>query len=144
MNDPHKAATPEKPDRPGMPDKPKVVLPAPPPAPRTAADVVLGKPTPESVMEALRPIHDPELMISIVDLGLVYGAEVSADGKSVDVRMTLTSPGCPIGPELMAAVDHTARLIPGIDECRVQLVWDPPWDPTKMASEAAKEQLGIW
>ena len=112
--------------------------------PRPAGEVVLGRPTRETVIEALRPIHDPELMVSIVDLGLVYDAVVSDDGKKVEVSMTLTSPGCPIGPELMAAVDHTARLVPGIEEVQVRLVWEPPWDPTKMASDAAKEQLGIW
>ena len=95
-------------------------------------------------MEALRPVHDPELMISIVDLGLIYGVDLSEDGRRAEVRMTLTSPGCPIGPELMAAVDHTARMVPGLEEVHVQLVWDPPWDPVKMASEAAREQLGIW
>lgn len=110
------------------------------PAPAPAA----GLPTEASVLEALRPVHDPELMISIVDLGLVYGVDVSPDGKKLDVRMTLTSPGCPIGPELMAAVDHTARMVQGVEDVHVRLVWDPPWDPTKMASEAAKEQLGIW
>jgi len=95
-------------------------------------------------MEALRPIQDPELMISIVDLGLIYGVDVSPDGKKLEVRMTLTGPGCPIGPELMAAVDHTARTIPGVEDVEVRLVWEPAWDPTKMASETAKEMLGIW
>jgi metal-sulfur cluster biosynthetic enzyme len=105
---------------------------------------VLGRPTPESVREALRPVFDPELMISIVDLGLIYDVAVTGDGRDVDVAMTLTSPGCPIGPELMASVDHTARLVPGVENVHVRLVWDPPWDPTKMASEEAKEKLGIW
>jgi metal-sulfur cluster biosynthetic enzyme len=112
--------------------------PAPNPAPAP------GLPTKESVLEALRPVHDPELMISIVDLGLVYDVEVLDAGKKLEVKMTLTSPGCPIGPELMAAVDHTARMVPGVSDVHVQLVWDPPWDPTKMASELAREQLGIW
>ncbi len=103
-----------------------------------------GMPTEASVLEALRPVHDPELMISIVDLGLIYGVDLTEDGRKAEVRMTLTSPGCPIGPELMAAVDHTARLVPGLEDVKVRLVWDPPWDPTKMASETAKEQLGIW
>jgi metal-sulfur cluster biosynthetic enzyme len=83
-------------------------------------------------------------MISIVDLGLIYDVVVGPGGRKLDIDMTLTSPGCPIGPELMAAVDHTARLVPGVEDVSVRLVWDPPWDPTKMASDAAKEQLGIW
>ncbi|SRR5258706_14308558 len=117
--------------------------PAPPPSPGISP-AALGHPTKESVLEALRPVHDPELMISIVDLGLVYDVDVLEEGKKLEVRMTLTSPGCPIGPELMAAVDHTARLIPGVEDVHVQLVWEPAWDPTKMASELAREQLGIW
>jgi metal-sulfur cluster biosynthetic enzyme len=121
----------------------KAPVPAPVPAPGPAP-VPGSTPTKESVLEALRPVHDPELMISIVDLGLIYDVEVSPTGKGLEVKMTLTSPGCPIGPELMAAVDHTARLIPGVEDVHVQLVWDPPWDPTKMASELAREQLGIW
>ena len=121
-----------------MTDPAPVPNPAPNPAPAP------GLPTKESVLEALRPVHDPELMISIVDLGLVYDVEVLDAGKKLEVKMTLTSPGCPIGPELMAAVDHTARMVPGVSDVHVQLVWDPPWDPTKMASELAREQLGIW
>jgi metal-sulfur cluster biosynthetic enzyme len=138
--------------RPGDPgnDGPRDPSPAHPPhgippvRRPTASEIVLGKATPDTVREALRPIHDPELMISIVDLGLIYGIEVPEDGSRVTVRMTLTSPACPIGPELMAAVDHTVKLLPGVGEAKVELVWDPPWDPTKMASEAAREQLGIW
>ncbi|MCK6479224.1 MAG: metal-sulfur cluster assembly factor [Planctomycetaceae bacterium] len=103
-----------------------------------------GGPTKESVLEAIRPVHDPELMISVVDLGLVYEVVLDAAGRRAEVKMTLTSPGCPIGPELMAAVDGAARGVPGIEDVHVQLVWDPPWDPTKMASEDAKEKLGIW
>ena len=130
---------------PGMPSgpmmpKPVVAKVPPPPVPPGG----WGRPTKESVMEALRPVTDPELMISIVDLGLIYGVDLSEDARKVEVRMTLTSPGCPIGPELMAAVDHTARMIVGIEDVHVQLVWDPPWDPVKMASESAREQLGIW
>lgn len=117
---------------------------APPPPAPSASEMILGRPTSASVLEALRPVMDPELMISIVDLGLIYGVDVGEDGGRVEVRMSLTSPGCPIGPELMAAVDHTARLVPGVEDVHVQLVWDPPWDPTKMASDEAKEQLGIW
>jgi metal-sulfur cluster biosynthetic enzyme len=121
-----------------------VSAPAGEPQAPSAADMILGRPTSESVREALRPVHDPELMISIVDLGLIYGVEVAPDSGKVEVKMSLTSPGCPIGPELMAAVEHTARLVPGVEDVHVSLVWDPPWDPTKMASEEAKEQLGIW
>ena len=129
-----------KPDEP----KPKAESPAAKPVAAKPAPARPGLPTKESVLEALRPVHDPELMISIVDLGLIYDVAVAEDGKKLEVKMTLTSPGCPIGPELMAAVDHTARLVPGVEDVHVQLVWEPAWDPTKMASESAREQLGIW
>ena len=133
-----------KPETPAPhPAKPMVTTPKALAAPPVGLGPT-GKPTRTTVMEALRPIHDPELMISIVDLGLVYDAVVSPDGKKIEVSMTLTSPGCPIGPELMAAVDHTTRMIPGVESAEVKLVWEPAWDPTKMASDVAKEQLGIW
>jgi metal-sulfur cluster biosynthetic enzyme len=134
-----------KPEEPkSKPESPAAKPPAAKPPEAKPAPVRDGRPTKESVLEALRPVHDPELMISIVDLGLIYDVDVSADGKNLEVKMTLTSPGCPIGPELMAAVDHTARLVPGVQDVHVQLVWEPAWDPTKMASESAREQLGIW
>lgn len=95
------------------------------------------------ILEALKEVEDPELGISIVDLGLVYGIEV--EEKKVRVRMTLTSPGCPIGPMLQTAVHGTVtRVYPQAEDVRVDLVWNPPWDPYKMASEEAKDMLGIW
>lgn len=95
------------------------------------------------IMEALKEVEDPELGISIVELGLIYGIEID-DGK-VRVRMTLTSPGCPIGPMLQAAVHGTVlRVYPQAEDVKVDLVWNPPWDPYKMASEEAKDMLGIW
>lgn len=100
--------------------------------------------TPEQVLEALKPIKDPEIHISIVDLGLVYGVDVSEDGKKVVVRMTLTGPGCPVGPQILAAVHGTVAKQPGVETPDVQLVWDPPWNPVVHASEEAKDILGIW
>ncbi len=95
------------------------------------------------ILEALKEVEDPELGISIVELGLIYGIEV--EGKKVRVRMTLTSPGCPIGPMLQTAVHGTVtRVYPQAEDVRVDLVWNPPWDPYKMASEEAKDMLGIW
>ncbi len=95
------------------------------------------------ILEALKEVEDPELGISIVELGLVYGIEV--EEKKVRVRMTLTSPGCPIGPMLQAAVHGTVtRVYPQAEDVKVDLVWNPPWDPYKMASEEAKDMLGIW
>ncbi len=99
---------------------------------------------PEMVLEALRPITDPEIMISIVDLGLIYGVDVLEDGSKVAVRMTLTGPGCPVGPQILAAVHNTVAKITGVKEPDVQLVWDPPWNPVVHASDDAKDALGIW
>jgi metal-sulfur cluster biosynthetic enzyme len=99
--------------------------------------------TTEGIMESLKEVYDPELAINIVDLGLVYGVEI--EGKSVVVRMTLTSPGCPIGP-MLQTMAHGAitRAFPDVESVQVQLVWLPPWDPRTMASEEAKDMLGIW
>jgi len=111
------------------------------------AEVKLGdgeKLTPQHVLDALKPIKDPEIFLSIVDLGLVYGVDVSQDASKVVVRMTLTGPGCPVGPQILAAVHNTVSRIPGVKEPDVQLVWDPPWNPVIHASDDAKDVLGIW
>lgn len=100
--------------------------------------------TPQHVMEALRPIKDPEILLSIVDLGLIYGVDLSEDRTKCSVRMTLTGPGCPVGPQILAAVHNTVSRVPGIKEPDVQLVWDPPWNPVIHASDDAKDALGIW
>jgi len=89
--------------------------------------------TPERIMDALRPIKDPEIHISLVELGLVYGVDVSEDGKNVTVRMTLTGPGCPIGPQILAAVHATVAKQPGVETPDIQLVWEPQWNPVVLA-----------
>jgi len=100
--------------------------------------------TEEKVREALRPVQDPEIGLSILDLGLVYGVEVNEDERSVDVTMTLTSQMCPAGPEMLAAADMAVRRMPGVEKVQVHLVWEPPWDPRKHCSEEGKTYLGIW
>lgn len=100
--------------------------------------------TKEEIMNALKPIQDPELSISIVDLGLIYGVDSLNEGKKVLVEMTLTSPACPVGPQLMAAVHTKAASLPGVEDAEVKLVWTPKWDPKTMASEEAKDTLGIF
>ena len=100
--------------------------------------------TPELILDALRPIKDPEIHVSLVELGLIYGVDVTEDGKKVVVRMTLTGPGCPIGPQILAAVHATVAKQPGVETPDIQLVWDPPWNPVVHASEEAKDLLGIW
>ncbi|HOW98463.1 MAG TPA: iron-sulfur cluster assembly protein [Kiritimatiellia bacterium] len=92
-------------------------------------------------MEVLRHVYDPELQMDIVELGLVYGVELEPDGR-VKVNMTLTSPGCPYGPELVAEVKATLMMARGVKGVEVNVVWDPPWGPEKM-SEAARLDLGF-
>ena len=93
------------------------------------------------VIEALRTIFDPEIPVNIYDLGLVYDVKVDAAG-AVEVRMTLTSPQCPVAQSLPAEVQAKVKEVPGVTEAKVDVVWEPPWDPAKM-SEAAKLQLGM-
>ena len=100
--------------------------------------------TKEKILETLKPIVDPEIGISIVDLGLIYNAEYKEDTKKVHIDMTLTSPMCPVGPQLMAAVHTKAAGIEGVQDAEIKLVWTPKWDPKIMASEDAKDQLGIF
>jgi len=94
------------------------------------------------IWEAIRVVEDPELGTSIVELGLVYDVH-NVDGK-VNISMTLTSPFCPIGPMLMGQIETIVGELPGVKEVKVDLVWSPPWDPKTMASDEAKDLLGIW
>lgn len=103
----------------------------------------MAVPTKEQVIEVLKPIHDPEIRIGIVDLGLVYDADVSEDGVA-KVKMTLTTPACPYGEMLLAMVHREVEQMEGISKVEVHLVWDPPWDPKEMCSDYAKDLLGIW
>ena len=100
--------------------------------------------TQEMVLEALKPVVDPEIHVGVVDLGLVYGVDIEDCGRKLTVRMTLTSYMCPYGPMLMSQVQEVICSLPGVIEARVALVWEPPWDPRTMASEEAKDILGIW
>lgn len=100
--------------------------------------------TEDMVIESLKPVVDPEIGVGIVDLGLVYGADFEKDGKKVVVRMTLTSPMCPYGPQIINQVDDLLKYLPGVEESEVKVVWDPQWDPRTMASDEVKDKLGIW
>jgi metal-sulfur cluster biosynthetic enzyme len=100
--------------------------------------------TVDAVREALRPIQDPEIFISIVDLGLIRAVEISPDGAKVKVTMTLTTPFCPEGPMIVEAVNEALRALSGVREAEVDLQWNPPWDPRTEASDEVKAELGIW
>ncbi len=98
----------------------------------------------EKVWEALREVYDPEIPSNIVELGLVYvvAAEPVDGGHKVKIIMTLTAPGCGIGPVIVDDVRRRVLGVPGVKDADVELVFDPPWDPSRM-SEAAKLQLGF-
>lgn len=93
------------------------------------------------VVEALRSCFDPEIPVNIYELGLIYDVKVEPSG-AVEVRMTLTSPHCPVAQSLPAEVEARIKEVPGVTDARVEVVWEPPWEPSRM-SEAAKLQLGM-
>nr|MBN2276165.1 DUF59 domain-containing protein [candidate division Zixibacteria bacterium] len=99
--------------------------------------------TRELILEHISPIEDPEMHIGLVDLGLIYDVDIKKDGV-VNVTMTLTSPVCPIGPELSMMVQKKIEELEGVTDVNVYIVFDPPWDPAEMASDEAKDELGIW
>lgn len=109
--------------------------------PLDLVSLVSGKPGPDTLRDLLRDVIDPEIGINIVDLGLLYDIRLSADGTAA-VRMTLTTPGCPLGGYLTDAIHDTLQDIPGVTGADVQIVWHPPWDPDQMMSDWAKDQLG--
>jgi metal-sulfur cluster biosynthetic enzyme len=93
------------------------------------------------VRENLRTVIDPELGISIVDLGLIYGIEIKE--SNVEAKMTLTSPACPLGAVIQGQAHQCLKKLPWVNDVNIQLVWSPRWDPRQMASEDARMQLGI-
>lgn len=94
----------------------------------------------ESVRAALREVIDPELGCNIVDLGLIYGIDI-ADG-AVAVRMTVTTPGCPMGDSLTTGVENALSVVPGVRSVSVEMVWDPPWS-TELLSPEGHAFLGV-
>jgi FeS assembly SUF system protein len=97
--------------------------------------------TEEQVIDTLRKVYDPELPVNIYELGLIYGVEVAPSGE-VAIRMTLTAPNCPAAQSLPAEVAAKVRAMPGVTDARVQIVFNPPWDPSRL-SEAARLELGL-
>lgn len=95
----------------------------------------------ESVVETLKTVFDPEIPVNIYDLGLIYEINVNDDAH-VHVKMTLTSPACPVAGTLPPEVERKVAAVEGVGSAGVELVWDPPWDQSKL-SEAAKLQLGL-
>lgn len=100
----------------------------------------------DMIREALKQVVDPELFINVVDLGLIYEVKITerADGKSdVGIEMTMTTPACPAGPQLLAQSEDVVRRIEGVGNVDVRLVMSPPWTPDRM-TEDARDQLGIF
>jgi FeS assembly SUF system protein len=93
------------------------------------------------VIEALRTCFDPEIPVNIHELGLIYSVSVDPSGF-VGIQMTLTSPHCPVAASLPVEVEDKLRALPGVTAAKVEITWDPPWDPSRM-SEAARLQLGM-
>ena len=94
-------------------------------------------PTESDVLDALQPVIDPELGLSVVDLGLVYGVSVSPEG-AVHVTFTATTQGCPVTPMLALGIFRAASALPGVTSVSTELVWEPPWDPSRIAPDALR------
>jgi metal-sulfur cluster biosynthetic enzyme len=109
----------------------------------TGAVEAPARPSLEELRSVLQTVQDPELRMSIVDLGLVYGIYIDDQGV-VTIELTLTSPACPVGPMIQGQAYHLLTQMDGVEDVEVNLIWDPPWDPKTMASDEVKLMLGIW
>jgi FeS assembly SUF system protein len=121
----------------GFPGMDASDVPKPAPAPEFSRDELE-----EMVIAALRTVFDPEIPVNIYDLGLIYGLTIDPQQAHVDVRMTLTAPGCPVAQTFPGEVEQRMREVPGIDSAHVELVWDPPWTRERM-SESVLLTLGM-
>jgi FeS assembly SUF system protein len=96
----------------------------------------------DQLIEKLKTVYDPEIPVDIYELGLIYKVDVS-DNRDIAIDMTLTAPGCPVAGEMPEWVEEAVMDIPGVKSCIVNLVFDPPWDPSRMSDEA-KLQLNMF
>lgn len=96
----------------------------------------------ENIIAALKEVYDPEIPVNIYDLGLIYDVEIDDDAY-VDVKMTLTTPGCPVAQTFPGIVENAVRNVEGVSDSSVELVWDPPWTQDRM-SEVARLELGMF
>jgi probable FeS assembly SUF system protein SufT len=112
----------------------------------TATTLAGGAPDPAAIWEQLKKVYDPEIPVNIVDLGLVYSMDVNKtdDGQAykVDVAMTLTAPGCGMGPAIAEDAKNKILLVPGVSTADVRITWEPPWNQ-QMISEEGKMKLGL-
>lgn len=93
----------------------------------------------EQVWTALKTVFDPEIPVDLVNLGLIYAVNIDQQSKRVDITMTLTAPGCGMGPVLVGDVEYRVRLVPNVEQVNVELVFDPPWSREMMSEEAQLE-----
>ena len=109
------------------------------------AKVPLDHPLCVPIITALRDVYDPEIPVNIYELGLIYAITIigGPTGADVDVKMTLTSPGCPVAQEMPGMVQSAVFPVDGVSDVSVEIIWDPPWNPTMMA-ETAKMQLNMF
>lgn len=98
--------------------------------------------TKEAVTKELREVIDPELHLNVVDLGLIYAITIDQESGLVEITMTLTTPGCPLSYVFEEWIPVAAKKVAGVKEVKINLVWEPPWDPEKI-SEDAREELGM-
>ena len=96
----------------------------------------------DQLIEKLKTVYDPEIPVDIYELGLIYKVDVS-DDRDIAIDMTLTAPGCPVAGEMPGWVEDAVREVPGVRNVKVDLVFDPPWDPSRMSDEA-KLQLNMF
>jgi FeS assembly SUF system protein len=117
----------------------------PTPAPHTAwtpDGETIPKPTEDALIAAIGNVYDPEIPVNVYELGLIYTIDIQDDGR-VKVEMTLTAPACPSAQELPVQVQEACMSVPGVTDCEVETVWDPPWDPSRMTEEA-RLQLNMY
>jgi FeS assembly SUF system protein len=96
----------------------------------------------DDIVAALKTVYDPEIPADIYELGLIYRIDIS-DERTVSVDMTLTTPNCPSAQELPNMVENAVATVPGVRDVKVEVVWDPPWDPSRMSDEA-RVVLNMW
>ena len=121
-----------------------------PPASAAGADAAKSSALPQDelnrltdeIIAALKTVYDPEIPSDIYELGLIYKIDI-ADDRAVKIEMTLTTPNCPSAQELPSSVENAVASVPGVGEVKVDIVWDPPWDPSRMSDEA-RSVLNMW
>ena len=96
----------------------------------------------DEIVAGLKTVYDPEIPADIYELGLIYKIDIS-DNRAVTIDMTLTTPNCPAAQELPIMVENAVLSVPGVGEAKVNIVWDPPWDPSRMSDEA-RTVLNMW